>query len=57
MLEKRFTHCGVKIHNQAFVFGGRFVSTAEVYDIQNDSWSNLPDMPVKTCCYTVAYFD
>lgn len=45
-------HCVQKVAQKIFAFGGRdcamdFMKSAEVYDVVENSWKNLPDMLVE----------
>ena len=48
MNESRMSHGLQKMSPKIFAFGGYnspHLSSAEVYDVQANSWKNLPDMP------------
>ena len=50
MINRRSGHCVQKIAQKIFAFGGyddrrRAMKSAEVYDIIQNSWKSLPDMP------------
>ena len=50
MIEKRKGLCGAAFKNNIFVFGGTGISgpihSAEMYDIEEDQWQNIPNMQV-----------
>ena len=58
MTEKRRHFCGAALENKVFVFGGCSVSkvekSAEMYDIGEDQWQNIPDLQVPRFCAKAA---
>ena len=58
MKEKRRHFCGAALENNVFVFGGcsgsKVEKSAEMYDIGEDQWQNIPDLQVPRLCAKAA---